>query len=223
MSEARGPWYAACQVLARALFVALFRVRVYHRERLPAAGGALVVSNHQSYLDPILVAVGMRRPFHPMARESLFRFGPFAMLIRSLHAFPVRRSEADLGAIREALRRLRDGRVVLMFPEGTRTRDGSIGALRGGPATVASRAGVPLVPVVIDGSFEAWPRWCRLPRPHRIRVGYGRSVSPEGMAGRDPDEVMAEVREEMLALQVELRSHRGCERAGWEDPSRSAP
>ncbi len=206
MTDAKGPWYRFCQAVAQGLFVALFRIRVYYRERLPAQGGVLVVSNHQSYLDPILAAVGMGRAFHPMARESLFRFRPFAWLVRSLYAFPVRRGRADLRAIREALRRLRAGRVVLMFPEGTRTRDGSIGQLHGGPATVAARAGAPLVPAVIDGSFEAWPRWRLLPRPHPVRVAFGEPVAPEAMAGRDPEEVMAVVRETMVGLQTELRA-----------------
>ena len=83
-----------------------------------------------------------------MARESLFRFAPFRWLIRSLNAFPVRRGTADLAAVKEALRRLKAGNVVLVFPEGTRTRDGSIGPMHGGPAAIAARAGVPMVPMV---------------------------------------------------------------------------
>ena len=129
MNALRRAWYALWRHVAQVQFVVVFGIRVFHRERLPACGGVLVISNHQSYLDPILAAVGMPRPFHPMARESLFRVAPFRWLIRSLYAFPVRRASADLGAIREALRRLKAGSVVLMFPEGTRTRDGSIGRL----------------------------------------------------------------------------------------------
>ena len=72
MTDLRLYWYGVCQQVARVLFTLFFRIRVIHRERLPARGGVLVVSNHQSYLDPILVAVGMPRPFHPMARETLF-------------------------------------------------------------------------------------------------------------------------------------------------------
>jgi 1-acyl-sn-glycerol-3-phosphate acyltransferase len=155
-------WYALLQQVARVLFVLVFGIRVYHRRRLPRQGGVLVIANHQSYLDPVLAAVGMPRPYHPMARESLFQFAPFRWLIRSLYAFPVRRGKADLGTVREALRRLKAGAVVLMFPEGTRTRDGSISRLHGGPVTIAVRAGVPVVPMVIDGAFEAWPRRGRL-------------------------------------------------------------
>jgi len=205
VNRLRAAWYAACQQVARVLFVTLFGIRVYHRDRVPAAGGVLVISNHQSYLDPIIVAVGMARPFHPMARETLFRFAPFGWLIGSLHAFPVRRSSADLGAIREALRRLRAGAAVLMFPEGTRTRDGSIEPLQGGPVTVALRADVPILPMVIDGAFEAWPRTQPLPLPHRIRVACGKPVWPAQASAAEPDAVMAAIRAQMVDLQAQLR------------------
>jgi 1-acyl-sn-glycerol-3-phosphate acyltransferase len=201
----RRAWYALLQQVARVVFVLIFGIRVYHRHRLPRQGGVLVVANHQSYLDPVLAAVGMPRPYHPMARASLFRVAPFRWLIRSLYALPVRRGKADLGAVREALVRLRAGAVVLMFPEGTRTRDGSISLLHGGPVTIAARAGVPLVPMVIDGAFEAWPRTCVLPRPHTIRVACGKAVSAAAAAAGQPDEVMAGVRRQMLDLQAELR------------------
>ena len=205
MNGLRRAWYGALQQVARVLFVLVFGIRVYHRRRLPRRGGVLVVANHQSFLDPVLAAVGMPRPYHPMARESLFRLAPFRWLIRSLYAFPVRRGRVDLGAVREALARLQAGAVVLMFPEGTRTRDGSIGTLHGGPVRIAVRAGVPLVPMVIDGAFEAWPRTALLPRPHTIRVACGRPVSAEDAAAGEPDEVMAALRRQMLGLQAELR------------------
>ena len=205
MNALQRAWYAVLQQVARILFVVVFGIRVFGRRRLPRDGGVLVVSNHQSYLDPVLAAVGMPRPYHPMARESLFRFPPFAWLIRSLYAFPVRRSAADMRAVREALRRLRAGAVVLMFPEATRTRDGSIGRLQAGPVVLAARAGVPILPMVIDGAFEAWPRTSPLPRPRRICVVCGRPVSADDVARGDPDAIMAGIRREMLRLQAGLR------------------
>lgn len=205
MNALRRLWYAILQQVARVLFVTLFRIRVFGREHLPRTGGVLVVSNHQSYLDPVLAAVGMPRPFNPMARASLFRFAPFAWLIRSLYAFPVQRTSADLRAIREALRRLKGGAVVLMFPEGTRTRDGGIGRLQSGPVMLAERARVPILPVVIDGAFEAWPRSRPVPWVHPIRVAYGRPVWPEEMAGKEPEVVVDRLRERMIEIQRALR------------------
>ena len=208
MKGLRLVWYRLWQQVARVLFVLVFGLRVHHRRRFPRTGGVLVVANHQSYLDPILAAVGMPRAFHPMARESLFRFAPFRWLIGSLYAFPVRRGTADLAAVKEALRRLKAGGVVLVFPEGTRTRDGSIGPMHGGPAAIAARAGVPIVPMVIDGAFEAWPRTRRLPRPQRIRVACGWPVLAGDGGADDPEAVMASVRRQMLDLQAELRRRR---------------
>jgi 1-acyl-sn-glycerol-3-phosphate acyltransferase len=199
-------WYAVLQQVARVLFVTAFGIRVYGRRHLPLRGGVLVVSNHQSYLDPVLAAVGMPRPYHPMARASLFRFPPFAWLIRSLHAFPVKRGSADMGAIREALRRLKGGAVVLMFPEGTRTRDGSIGRLQAGPVLLARRAGVPVLPMVIDGAFEAWPRTRPVPLPHPIRVACGRPFFADELAEGDADDLVETIRGRMVDLQRRLRS-----------------
>jgi 1-acyl-sn-glycerol-3-phosphate acyltransferase len=208
VKDLRRLWYRLWQQVARVLLVLVFGLRVHHRRRFPRTGGVLVVANHQSYLDPILAAAGMPRAFQPMARESLFRFAPFRWLIRSLYAFPVRRGTADLAAVKEALRRLKAGGVVLVFPEGTRTRDGSIGPMHGGPAAIAARAGVPIVPMVIDGAFEAWPRTRRLPRPQRIRVACGRAVSAGSSGADDPEAVMAAVRRQMLDLQAELRGRK---------------
>lgn len=198
-------WYAVLQVFAQALFVVLFRGRAFHRERIPAAGGVLVVCNHQSYLDPILAALPIYRPFSPMARDSLFRFKPFAWLIRSLHAFPVRRGAADMSAMRTCIRRLREGGIVLVFPEGTRTRDGSIGRLHAGIVLAAQRAGVPIVPAVIDGAFEAWPRGAALPRPHPVRVNYGEPIPPGEVRRMRPEELAHDIRRRMVDLQHELR------------------
>ena len=203
MNVLRRLWYAVLQQVARVVFVTLFRIRVFGREHLPRAGGVLVVSNHQSYLDPVLAAVGMPRPFSPMARASLFRFAPFAWLIRSLYAFPVQRGSADLRAVREALRRLKGGAVVLVFPEGTRTRDGSVGRLQAGPVMLARRARVPILPMVIDGAFEAWPRARPVPWIHPIRVACGRPVAVDAMGG-DPEAVMTAIHREMCTLQHRL-------------------
>ena len=202
-------WYAYAQVIVQGLYMVLTLGRAYHRERVPRRGGLLVVSNHQSYLDPILAALPICRPFNPMARDSLFRNRVFSWLIRSLYAFPVKRASADLGAIREAIRRLRRGQVVLVFPEGTRTRNGSIGRLHAGIIVIAQRAGVPILPVVIDGAFRCWPRERRLPTLYPIRVIYGRPISREAVRDSSPEVLAANLRERMTALQAEVQRPRG--------------
>lgn len=152
---------------------------------VPRDGGVILASNHQSFLDPVLVAVPLHRGVTFMARDTLFRFFPFRLLISSLGAFPVQRGTADLGAMREAIRRLEAGQALLVFPEGTRTKDGRVGRMRAGIGLLASRARVPVVPVRISGAFESWPRSSKLPRPKPVTVRYGPALPPE--ISSDPD------------------------------------
>jgi 1-acyl-sn-glycerol-3-phosphate acyltransferase len=188
---------------------ALFQQRVYHRHREPTTGGVLYVANHQSFLDPVLVTNTLRRPGNYMARDSLFRHPLFGRLIESLNAFPIRRGTADTAALKEAMRRLRTGRCVVVFPEGTRTRDGRIGPFLPGIAVLAQRAADWTVPVLIDGAYEAWPRSQALPRPGRIAIEYGRPMPQDQTRRLTPQELVDRLRTELLALQADLRRRMG--------------
>lgn len=193
-------WYRVLQVLARVFCTAFFQIRVTGRRHVPLHGGALLVSNHQSYLDPVLVGVGPWRRLSYLARESLFHVPVFAWLIRSLGAIPIDREGLGLKGVKETLRRLRRGEAVVLFPEATRTRDGHLGRVRPGFYSLASHAKVPLVPVRIDGAFQAWPRSAALPRMHPIRIAYGVSLMP-GEVRRLGEEAVAEwLRRQWAAL-----------------------
>jgi 1-acyl-sn-glycerol-3-phosphate acyltransferase len=187
---------------------ALFRVRVFGRENVPRRGGALIASSHQSYLDPALVAVGLKRPVSFMARSDLFGAPLFGALIRSLGAFPVERGGADVGAFREAVRRLQHGSLLLVFPEGTRTPDGSIRPLKEGLPALAVRAGVPIVPAVIDGAFELWPRSRALFTLGRVWVAFGRPLAAPTTTGTDRGFLIQQIRSRMGDLQRFLRQVR---------------
>lgn len=189
----------------RMVFTLTCGVRVFGRENVPAKGGVLLASNHQSYLDPMLAALALERSISFMARKTLFRNMWFAWLIRSLNAFPVDTTGHDVSALREAVARLRDGWCLLVFLEGTRTRDGSIGPLRPGALAAADRTDAAIVPVVIDGAFEAWPknRWIR---PHKIRIAYGSPLTAAEREKMTREEALAHIRNEMLRLQRALRS-----------------
>ena len=202
-------WYRALRFVIRALSLAVWGYRLHGGQHLPAHGGVLLSASHQSFLDPVLYGLGLSRPFHFMARSSLFRNPLFGLLIRSLNAFPVRRGEIDHHAIRETIRLLEAGHVVLVFPEGTRTSDGSIGRPRGGLGMIAARAGVPIVPAIVEGAFESWPRQRRFPRLRRIAVSVGRPVPPAELAGLSHDQVAAVLHQRMIELQTDLRRRRG--------------
>jgi 1-acyl-sn-glycerol-3-phosphate acyltransferase len=167
-------------------------------------GGMLLVSNHQSFLDPVLVGMSMPRPLHFLARQSLFRSPGFRELIRALGAHPLQRGRMDPAAIRTVLRLLRGGRWLLVFPEGTRTRDGSLGRFRPGSAELAARAGVPVLPVCIEGAHRAWPRHQPLPRPARVAVAYGDPLYPRGRSG---EQVMEEAVDQIGAMRGFLQGY----------------
>ncbi len=207
-------WYGFLRFWTRLVFVMGFRLRVFGRENVPAVGGVILAANHQSFVDPPLVGAGLNRPVHFMARKTLFeQFFLFTWLIRSVNAFPVERDRGDVGAVREAMRRLRAGAAVTVFPEATRTHDGGIQDFKPGPFLIASRTGVPVVPTVIDGAFEAWPRSRVLPTPGAVAVAFGRPLLPEEFNG-DAGAMAEECRRRLLRLQADLRARRHADCAG---------
>ena len=196
------PWKSA-QGLCRIITSVAFDLKVYGAKHVPRSGGVLLVSNHQSFLDPILVGVRIERPISYMARHGLFEITPaFSWMIRKLGAFPVRQEGSAAGAVKMAIARLREGHAINMFPEGSRTSDGEIQKIEGGAALIIRGAKVPVVPVAIHGSFEAWPRGARMPHPHPIRVKYG---PPADLSAMRPAEIVKWIDETLHFMLEDLR------------------
>lgn len=213
-------WYRFLQRVLQLTGVLAFRVRQTGVRNIPPEGGVLVVSNHQSVLDPPLVGMGSPRRMNYLARDTLFRFGPLRWLIRSLDAIPVDREGTGLGGLKESLRRLKRGEMVLIFPEGTRTEDGEIAPFLPGFTALAVRSGAAILPVAVEGAFAAWPRGCKLPRLGRIHVCYGRPIPPEQIVGRDQREVLAQVEQSVRRCHARLRQHPVFARRGGGQPGR---
>lgn len=145
-------------------------------ENMPRGGGVLLVSNHLTNLDPLIIGMCFKRELHFMAKIELFKNPLLARVITALNAFPVRRGEPDRGALRQAEALLHGGRVVAIFPEGHRSRHNGVQESRGGIALLARRAGVPILPVGITGTqhlrARALLRWRPWRRPHiTVTVG----------------------------------------------------
>jgi 1-acyl-sn-glycerol-3-phosphate acyltransferase len=198
-------WYTLLLFWAQLIFSVLFGIRAYGQRNVPRTGAVILASSHQSYLDPVIVGVGLERPIHFMARETLFRNALFRRLIGSLNAFPVERNSADLGAMHEALRRLRDGSLLLLFPEGTRTRDGNVGRLHPGLTILAMRSEAAVVPVSIEGAFRCWPRGRKIFRPGRIRVMFGRPMRVSSTKREELQSFIEELHGRLVEQQQELR------------------
>ena len=202
-------YYRAIRRLTQVTMCALWEIRAFNRHFEPASGGAVYVCNHQSFLDPMLMGVALRRPMNYMARDTLFGVPGFGQLIESDNAFPVRRGTADTAALKEAVRRIEAGGQVAVFPEGTRTRDGRIGPFLPGVALLSRRAAQWTVPVLIDGAFEAWPRWQAIPRLGRIVVQYGRPIPQSEARSLKSDQFVQRVRQELIEIQAEVRRRDG--------------
>ena len=202
-------WYIYWRGLCQIVFVTVFGIRSFGRKNIPINGGALLACNHQSFLDPMAVGLCVWRQVHYLARESLFRKPGFGWLIRSVNAFPVKRDTADMAAVKESLRRLKDGQLLLLFGEGTRSQDGRIAPLQPGMAMMARRTKVPLIPVVIDGAFEAWPRNRKFWRIHTIRVMYGQPITTEQMATLNDKDAVQIIYQRQQEMQHLLRRRYG--------------
>ena len=150
-------WYQFLRWLICLTATLVYRVRYSGRENIPKTGPVLVVSNHQSHFDPPLIGAGCWRRMNYLARKTLFKFAPLGWLIDSLDAIPIDRDGLGLNGIKESLRRLKRGEMVLIFPEGTRTRDGLIAPFRPGFTVLAARSKAWILPVAIAGAFAPGP------------------------------------------------------------------
>lgn len=159
--------------LFRLLYSTYFHWRVFHPERVPLEGPVILASNHASFLDPPLVGSGLQRPINYLARDSLFRFPVFGAVLRSWNAVPVDRDGTSPRGLKNIIDRLKAGGGIILFPEGTRSRDGALQPARPGVGLVVLKSDAPVVPVRVFGTFEAYGRNMKIPLPRRVTVKYG--------------------------------------------------
>ena len=167
------PYYLGW-VSFRALYKFYFGWRVYNPERVPLQGPVILAANHSSFLDPPLVGAGIRRDINYLARESLFRFPIVGTVLRSWNSVPVDRDGGGAAGLKAILDRLLKGGAIILFPEGTRSRDGKLQPARSGIGLTVIKSEAPVVPARVFGTFEAYGRHMKFPRPRRhVAVKYG--------------------------------------------------
>lgn len=170
-----------------------FRLRIVGHSNIPKEGGVIIAANHVSYLDPPLIGCSILRRVNFMAMAELFK-DPFCGLIyRTLGGFPVRRGEADAGAIRHAIRLLKEGNILLIFPEGTRSYDGRLQEPKRGTGMIVSSSRAKVVPAFIKGTERALPRGRWMLRPVPVTVYFG-----------EPLEFTDEVNNKMLSVERKM-------------------
>jgi len=145
-------------------------------ENIPQDGAFIVASNHVSNLDPFLIGLSLQRRTSYMAKDILFRNKILKCILQSVEAFPVRRGSADVWALREALRRLKGGMPVVMFPEGTRKISNTEKKVQSGIGFLAVKGNVPVVPVHIDGSDKVLPPGAKYPQRNRVTISFGKPL-----------------------------------------------
>jgi len=186
-------------------------MKVEGLENVPEDGSLLMISNHQSFLDPMLCGVYLDRPVSFLARDTLYK-GIFGWIIRSVDTIPVKRGEADIGAMKAVIEKLKNGRCVCLFPEGTRTQDGRISAFKPGFGLLCRRGGAAVVPVVIDGAFEAWPRHKKFfTRGAAITVSYGKCITAEQVKDMSNEALADELTVSLRRMQSDCRKRSGKE------------
>lgn len=209
----RNAYWRTLQFALQNVFALWLNYRAYKIENLPKSGGGLVVANHQSYLDPLLVGLPLTRPVSFLARDSLFKVPVIGWILRNTYVMPINREAASTASLRECLKRMEEGYLVGMFPEGTRSLDGTIGELKPGFLALVRRSNLPVYPVGIAGAYEAFPKGAWFIRPKPVRVVYGEPITREELApylekGREA-ECMEFIRGRLERCFVEAKGHLG--------------
>jgi len=210
-------WYPFVRVIVTAGGKTFWRLKFYGTENIPKEGAFLLLSNHQSFLDPILCAIASKRDLSFMARDTLFEKKLLSGLMKSLNAIPVKRGEADVAAMKSIIAKLKEGTGVCLYPEGTRTQDGKIAKVKPGFGLLTRRGKAGVVPMVIDGMFELWPKGQKYPKRGAVNIMLGNYYSPEQIKQAGEQGFADQLTEELRSMQAKLREMANREVIKYDD------
>lgn len=180
-------WYLLGCSLSKAIAKTFFNYRVIGAENMIEEGPCIIAANHCSYLDPPLVGVACKRAIHYLARKSLLDVPILGPILPELNVIPVDQKNADRSALMGAIRVVKNGGAVLIFPEGTRSTDGTRQPAQPGIGMIVAKTGAPVVPVRISGSFEAFPRGSFCPRFSAVTVSVAPAIRFQDTTTRERD------------------------------------
>jgi 1-acyl-sn-glycerol-3-phosphate acyltransferase len=198
------------QALAHVVFGTWLRFRAIGLENIPQAGPGLIIANHVSFLDPLLVGLSLTRPVSFVARDSLFRLPVVGWILRNTYVMPINRESAGTAVIRQTIERLNAGFLCGIFPEGTRSRDGEVGKFKPGFIALIRRSSVPIYPAALAGTGRALGRGAWFLKPVPVRAAFGKPISVETIReflDRDDEQgLIAHVRERVIATLAEAEA-----------------
>ncbi|GHT09873.1 hypothetical protein AGMMS49532_08870 [Endomicrobiia bacterium] len=163
--------FLAGKQMFRIMFSLFYRWHIEGAENIPQSGGAVIAPNHIGFFDSTLTGSAIKRPVHFMAKKELFDIPGFGWIIKQTNAFPVKRGMQDISAVRNAFSLLKSGCLLLVFPEGTRSKDGRIGKARAGAGMIACNTQVPLIPAKIENTNM-------MLKFKQIKIKFGKPVYP---------------------------------------------
>ena len=194
--------------LAKLLARVFFRMRVVHPERMIESGPLILAVNHASFFDPPLAGICSKRGVYYLARKSLLKWPFFGPLFPAMNVIPVERDGNDMSALREVIKKIKEGNGVVLFPEGTRSKDGNIQPARAGIGFVIAKTGAPVLPMRIFGAYDAFPKNSKRLHFTQITVVIGEPLvfSPNDLASatRETYQMLSDrVMEAIAALKIE--------------------
>ena len=185
-------FYGFARGVVKTVLTPLYRVKVYGRENFPETGGVLLCSNHISELDPPVVGISAPRPVHFIAKEELFNVPVLKMILPRVNAIPIKRGMSDRNALRKGLGVLKEGNVLGLFPEGTRSKTGELGEGLAGAGFFALRTDAQVVPCAVIGKYKPF---------RTTKVVYGKPIDMDELRSRKASAeevtkvIMAEIKE----------------------------
>jgi 1-acyl-sn-glycerol-3-phosphate acyltransferase len=184
-------FYTFARSIAAGFLQSIYRFEMVGLENIPNDGGVLICSNHINNFDPPVVGIKIPRPVYYMAKEELFSIPVFGKIVRMCNAFPVKRGMSDREALRKGLNILKDGHILGLFPEGTRSKTGELGKGLAGAGFFASRSNAVVIPCAIIGPYKIL---------HKIKVVYGKPIEMDELR---KNKVSAEQVTELIMSEIQ--------------------
>ncbi|MFI4862008.1 MAG: lysophospholipid acyltransferase family protein [Phycisphaerales bacterium JB063] len=199
-------WWHFCHALCVVWFAVCYRFRFFGQHHIPKTGPVLLVSNHQSMLDPIIVGIGSsHRQFYAMARKTLWNNKLLGHMMNTLNAIPVDQDKPDASTMKRCIDILKQNHALLIFPEGARTLTGQTEPFEPGLMLIIKRAKPTIIPVALEGAYDAWPRTSKTPKPFgRITCQYGHPIPAEDLLDLPPKQALEHLRQTIESLRLEL-------------------